>query len=185
MTIATIYNLISKEEVEKLIAHFKTYDGHISAIDSNNNFHWGSGDLELESLNDYPDIKKIVKYILDKTEAEFRNNYKIEGTLGFKRIFAQTLKPGAFTHAHNDDDDVNYDGKFKNEKHYSALLMLNDNFGGGELYFKHKDIELKTPPGSLIYFRGNEENLHGVREVTSGERINMVIFFRDYDIVVD
>ena len=29
-------------------------------------------------------------------------------------------------------------------------------------------------------FRGNAENLHGVREVLSGSRINVVIFFRNY-----
>jgi hypothetical protein len=28
-------------------------------------------------------------------------------------------------------------------------------------------------------FRGNAENLHGVREVTSGKRINVIIFFRN------
>jgi predicted 2-oxoglutarate/Fe(II)-dependent dioxygenase YbiX len=59
--------------------------------------------------------------------------------------------------------------------------MLNDNYGGGELYFENEGLELKTPPGSLIYFRGDRQTLHGVREITSGERINMVIFFRDYD----
>jgi hypothetical protein len=181
MAVTTIDGFISPENVKKLVDHFKTYEPVTSDVDPNNDFNWGSGTMELSSLKKYPEEYLIVKSILDRIEKIFLDNYPIEGTFGFKRVFVQTLKKGASTTNHHDDNDLNYDGKFKNEKHYSAILMLNDNYGGGELYFENEGLELKTPPGSLIYFRGDRQTLHGVREITSGERINMVIFFRDYD----
>jgi predicted 2-oxoglutarate/Fe(II)-dependent dioxygenase YbiX len=72
-----------------------------------------------------------------------------------------------------------YPGKPAIEEHYSAILMLNSDYEGGELYFVHHGVEVKLEAGDLIMFRGNAENLHGVREITKGKRINVIIFFRN------
>jgi predicted 2-oxoglutarate/Fe(II)-dependent dioxygenase YbiX len=63
--------------------------------------------------------------------------------------------------------------------------MLTSDYSGGELYFEHHGVELKLDAGDLIMFRGNADNLHGVREVISGQRANVIIFFRNYPMDMD
>ena len=58
--------------------------------------------------------------------------------------------------------------------------MLNSDYEGGELFFEHHGIQVKLEAGDLIMFRGNAENLHGVRTITSGKRYNFIFFYRDY-----
>ena len=66
----------------------------------------------------------------------------------------------------------------------SALLYLNDEYEGGEILFykSHDGDESKADwhkpmPGTLIYFRGGEENPHSVRTILGGERSNLILFF--------
>lgn len=49
---------------------------------------------------------------------------------------------------------------------YATVVYLNDDFGGGEIYFKDDDLtmEMKPVPGSCIIFNANR--LHGTKPVT-------------------
>lgn len=51
---------------------------------------------------------------------------------------------------------------------YAAVLYLNDDYSGGELFFPKKDFKIKPKPGSLVIFPGTEEFEHGVRKVGLG-----------------
>jgi hypothetical protein len=112
-------------------------------------------------------------------EKFFLEHYDMVGAFELKRTFVHIMNTGAEIEAHVDDGDV-YEGKPKIERHYSGILILNDDYEGGELYFNDLDIRLKPPAGSLVLFRGDEERNHGVSEVTAGRRISMPIFFRDW-----
>lgn len=96
---------------------------------------------------------------------------------------AQKWDVGGFASPHSDNSD--YDGNptsFEINK-YVAILYLNDNYGGGDLYFTAPDdlftAELTISPkaGSLIIFPGGIENVHGVTEITEGTRYTMVSFW--------
>ena len=63
------------------------------------------------------------------------------------------------------------------KRHFSAVLMLNDDYEGGFLKFPNQDVQYRLKPGQVIVFRGDENNPHGVSEVTKGMRINFVMFF--------
>lgn len=52
---------------------------------------------------------------------------------------------------------------------WAAVVYLNDDFNGGELYFKNLDIQIKPRPGSLVIFPGTNEYEHGVRVVRPGK----------------
>jgi hypothetical protein len=60
---------------------------------------------------------------------------------------------------------------------HGCVLYLNNDFGGGEIYFPQHDIELKPEPGTLVWFPATAEYLHGVREVTSGLRLTISSFW--------
>lgn len=128
-----------------------------------------SEDLEYEAM------RKVIKICYDT----FTKNYEFKyNRFELKRFFGNVMHTGAINEAHDDDGDV-YPDKPEIEEHYSAILMLSGDYTGGELYFEHHKVSVRLEPGDLIMFRGNAENLHGVRKVLSGKRENVIIFFRN------
>ena len=60
---------------------------------------------------------------------------------------------------------------------HASLIYLNDEYAGGSIYFPKQFLELKPTPGSLVFFPGTTEYLHGVREVTEGIRYTIAGFW--------
>ncbi|KAM8869321.1 prolyl 3-hydroxylase 3 [Spinachia spinachia] len=64
----------------------------------------------------------------------------------------------------------------------SALLYLNDNFDGGELFFTNRDAKtitarVKPSCGRLVGFSSGPVNPHGVTAVTRGRRCALALWF--------
>lgn len=139
--------------------------------------HYG---LRVQDMRDplateYEDLKTVIELAYRHFLASYGMAYN---TFELKRLFGNVMTAGAVNEPHDDDGDI-YPDKPDIEEHYSCVLMLNSDYEGGELFFEHHDIELKLKAGDLIMFRGNAANLHGVREVLSGNRANIIIFFRN------
>ena len=66
-------------------------------------------------------------------------------------------------------------------RHYSALVYLNDEYTGGQIFFPLQKLEPKTSPGTLVHFKGTKDCLHGVTEITSGIRYTIILFLTDTD----
>lgn len=120
-------------------------------------------------------FQKIVSF----AKSFFLNNYPIEESFDLKRMFVHVMKTGAEINHHIDDGDI-YEDKPEFEKHYSAVLVLNDDYEGGEFYFNKLDFKEKLSAGTLVLFRGDAEREHGVLPIISGSRMSMPIFFREY-----
>lgn len=55
---------------------------------------------------------------------------------------------------------------------------MNDDYEGGELYFpQHNGFEIKPKRGTMLIFSGTIDNMHGIKEVTSGTRYTHVTFW--------
>lgn len=130
---------------------------------------------------------KLLLKVLDKCEKYFLEKYDMKWTFAYKRGFLNCMEADTFLPSHSDDEDV-YDGKRKEEIHYSGLLFLTgpEDYEGGEVFFWERnpdgDIDhgrYKPNAGDLVLFKGS--TMHGVDKITSGERINFVIFYRDYN----
>lgn len=129
-----------------------------------------------------PDVVVPVRRAIKIANKFFTSNYSFKyNRFELKRLFGNIMYAGAINEPHDDDGDV-YPGKMDIEEHYSCVLMLNSDYDGGELYFQHHGVQLKLEAGDLIMFRGNAENLHGVREVLDGKRTNVIIFFRNFNL---
>ena len=91
------------------------------------------------------------------------------------------MLPGGFNDVHMDnhyfDDSGNIIVKPKMAFDKSGLLYLNDDYLGGELVFPEQGLSIKAKSGSLIFFEGDYKKPHGVNEVTSGTRYNLVTFY--------
>jgi hypothetical protein len=59
----------------------------------------------------------------------------------------------------------------------SGILYLNDDYKGGEIFFPDQNLTIKPDAGSLIVFEGHFSKPHGVKEVKSGPRYNLVTFY--------
>lgn len=124
--------------------------------------------------------KNIFEEINEKTKSA------VESVFGHKvkanTAHAQKWTEGAFAYPHSDNSD--FDGNptaFEINK-YVAILYLNDGYTGGELYFPEHDLEIKPNKCSIYILPGGVENIHGVKEILSGERHTMLSFWDFADI---
>ncbi len=74
------------------------------------------------------------------------------------------------------DPEVNYKSD-TNDRIYTIIIYLNDDFEGGETYFKNIDMSIKPKKGKAVIFKSLDENgnilkksLHQGSEVTSGTK---------------
>lgn len=124
-----------------------------------------------------PEVLPLLR-VIDLAKNYFQDNYSMQNDFEYKRGFMGSMADGASLQEHSDDDDL-YAGRRKNERHYSGLLFLTDDYEGGELSFPEFDLKVKPPARGLVLFKGSIH--HGVDPVISGTRINYVLFFKDYD----
>ena len=169
-------NVLSPEECKILAEYIES-----NSEDDYRPHYKHSGMLWQEiATNNAPEEHMLVAKALKLADKTFKENYKFTyNRFEMKRLFGNIMYTGAHNYAHDDDGDV-YPGKKDVEEHYSCILMLNSEYTGGELFFEHHNAQVRLEAGDLIMFRGNAENLHGVREVLSGKRVNVIIFFRNF-----
>ena len=160
---------LSKEFLDNAIYGFDPRPGY-------GHYPLNTPDSEISKFLGHTDLQDAAKLAY----RHFLDNYTMTyNTFELKRGFGNIMLKGSSNAQHDDDGDT-YPGKEGVEEHYSCILMLNSDYEGGELYFTHHGIELHLEAGDLIMFRGNADNLHGVRAVLSGYRSNVIMFFKNY-----
>ncbi len=61
-------------------------------------------------------------------------------------------------------------------RNFAAVIYLNEDYDGGEIYFPELGIEMRPVAGTLVCFPGTLKYLHGVRMVTGGMRHTIASF---------
>ena len=118
----------------------------------------------LEVTWDFADKNVGVNNINLKNALDYRTtkifnlmgDFKVTGFLVYQRLYE-----GSQLKAHFDQ----YSDKLVE---WAAVLYLNDDYTGGELFFPKFDYSFKPAAGSLVLFPGTEEYEHGVHPVTAG-----------------
>ena len=151
---------LTKEECSTIIAH---WDGGES-MDYECPDHW-------KGRCAWPDLPEELNYkmrtqITELAEARFND------TLEQENLHMVIWRKGDEMPAHS---DFGADHEFP-ERKYTMVLALNDNYEGGATMFPEKDMGVKLDAGSLVLFAGGD-TLHGVLEVTKGERFTMVCWW--------
>lgn len=59
----------------------------------------------------------------------------------------------------------------------SIVIYLNDDYEGGELYFRNQNLTLKPVAKSMVMFPSTEEFLHEAKPVISGTKYAIVSFW--------
>lgn len=96
---------------------------------------------------------------------------KADSTLELSGIATfQRMQEGVELKAHSDqhtDPSVRY----------AAIIYLNDDYAGGELFFDKLNFSIKPKPGSLLIFPGTDEYSHGVKHVQNGPIRYIIVGF--------
>lgn len=97
-------------------------------------------------------------------------------------LYADTLQlvrwvPGNIQHPHADSEHEDGSPHPYPWRDYASIIYLNDDYEGGVIYFPQHDLELKPKPGTMVTFPGTTEYMHGVTELTSGERYTVASFW--------
>ena len=88
-----------------------------------------------------------------------------------KSLFHSVMNIGA-------KNSLHWDNYIENgEEDVSALLYINDDFAGGELYFPNQNLIIKPKSGTFVFFQGDESVEHEVKTVTDGSRNAFVGFY--------
>ena len=94
---------------------------------------------------------------------------------------AQKWDDGAYASFHSDNsDEEGNPSEFERSK-YAAFIYLNDNFEGGNLNFKHHDVNIKPKTGMIAIFAGGYTNEHEVTKVHNGTRYTIGSFWDNAD----
>jgi hypothetical protein len=59
----------------------------------------------------------------------------------------------------------------------NSVIYWNDDFEGGQFYYRDHDIELEIEPGMAVCHPGDIHYLHGVRKIESGVRWTTPSFY--------
>jgi hypothetical protein len=125
------------------------------------------------------------------TMGELRQKFHeaLESVLG-RRVKNVTMSghkfpTGSYAKPHSDSSEIDGTPNAWQMNKYATILYLNDNYGGGEIYFPQHEIEISPQAGSLLLFEGSHEYLHGVKEITFGNRYTILAFWDNEESVYD
>lgn len=64
-----------------------------------------------------------------------------------------------------------------NETTLSAVIYINDDYEGGEIYFTDYDLAIKPEAGSILFFPSTEDYMHESKPVGAGNKLMIPIFW--------
>lgn len=139
---------------------------------SNDEYIFGEQKWVLDSINNETDdlllfINKEIKDTINKYSSKYAEEHKIE--LGYLTpLSISKYYMGKRMGLHVDSYDNDSDGQDKISPTISVVVYLNDDYEGGELFFKNQKVNIKPSAGSIVIFPSNMPYLHESKVITKG-----------------
>lgn len=165
--IKVIPNFLTKEEIEYLMSDIDSRPS-ISFVSQKD--HDGNPLTYMHQYNGVNDISNII----ERCREQISTSYGIEKEkVRAKEQHLSVVKwtPGTYLKLHV--DDLGY----VTDNHLPVLIYLNDAYTGGEISFELHNMSIKPNIGDFIVFPGNLHYPHEVKEVLSGTRYTLPIWF--------
>lgn len=122
--------------------------------------------------NESMSVLSYVKEAITNASNDYKNQNKINDIGLLAPISFSKYDIGAEMGLHTDSDPRGEDGYKENNSIYmptiSVLLYLNDNYQGGELYFKEFNLTVKPLAGSIVIFPSLPPYYHASLPLISG-----------------
>lgn len=127
----------------------------------------------LDKIN--PEISLVIQNLVNRLKIEVDNFFQVD---------AKPTSPAIVRWMKGYKQEPHADKQLQNGEpndfpwyDLAGLFYLNDDYEGGELYFKNQGIEFKPKPGAAYFFPGDIEYSHGVKEITDGIRYVIPFFW--------
>lgn len=166
--IKVIPNFLSADEIEYVISHVGKEKIQKVSFISQKDEH-GNATSWMHSYQGVVDRDNIFERVL--TEVKKAYGYDNIVKKDTDRLTITRWDQGTKLTLHV--DDLGY----VTDNHLPTLIYLNDDYEGGELSFPTHSITIKPKVGDLIIFPGNMHYAHEVKEVLSGTRYTLPIWF--------
>lgn len=160
-------NFIDRQTCSSLVSSCRTSRSILPRPDRN----------PFEIVTDFSQIYDM-QYVLQMIHAAVKSLYSsvvIEDSIDARNSLLKIQKPGENHSEHtdsnrNNSDDKSYgrsalDEDIKRTSEISTIVVLNDDYRGGEFFFRDHGVRLKLPAGALLAWP-SEGNFHGVDVVT-------------------
>ena len=160
--IVIIENFISKEDCLLVLNSLD------DSIQWRSNTMSGIPDKVSVNLYEKVDAYKILKDALDRLQYTIEMHFGRELEEGFPGI--RVWSKGEYQPLHADGEDPEGNPNEAYIVDYGSVIYLNDDYEGGEIYFPDQEIDFKPKAGTVVFFPSNNMFIHGVKEITNGER---------------
>lgn len=165
-------NFFSKEECDALIAYYE------SSAES-----WQETCFFNARVMD--PIEPSKKNIFPEINQQYFNELRTRLKNVSEEVFGKQVKnlslsahkwlPGAYAGDHSDNSELDGTPNAWRENKFVTIVYLNDNYSGGELYFRDHDLSLAPETGTMVCFDVGINNVHGVTKIESGDRYTMLL----------
>lgn len=127
------------------------------------------------SISD-PNVRALMRSMQDAIGSLVRRTYET-GPLYADSLMLCRWPTGRSMPAHVDNQATHhYSTPWRS---HSAIVYLNDDLEGGELFWTRFHVELTPARGLLVAFPAGEAFEHGVRRIRSGTRYTMACWFTE------
>lgn len=172
--IYTDNNFLEHSCIQHLIRYAQTTSDWVITEDS-----WSEKFIHLNTITD-KNIKNIISKIANDVKIVVEHTENVLVSIETCQL-VRWRKGDKLDPPHADCEHLDGSPHPYPNRHYSALVYLNSNYTGGQIFFPNQNLMPETKPGTLIQFKGTAEYLHGVTEVTDGERYTIVMFLTKND----
>ena len=163
--IVKIPNFISEDECAILIDAFEG-----NALTNSANGFWDNMIVYPGTITDR-NVLDLMSKTSHRTRAVILEEYKPQNKIYSDIIMLCRWDVGKKLQPHIDNQDTHdYSTPWRT---HSALVYLNNDYEGGEIFFPRLNIALKPSAGMLVIFSSGAEHEHGVTEITEGKRYTM------------
>jgi len=187
-----IEDFISDSECETILACLKdkteremndggwTMRSHARGAKANMWNRWLNANNSTYDDNESQAVRLLSDTIMTKIEEEFKDYGVYKKTYTFTRYDIPAVdENGVIINPYN--SNLTLEWHFEGAPHWSPkeqkdimstglVLVLNDDYEGGDLVFKYNNIRIKSKKGMLINVPVEKEYTHGLEDLTSGSR---------------
>lgn len=169
-------NFLTPEECVRLREAFLANPNLIKQ-DVNNDYWNGRIIFAGDFLERNPEIFTLMKTASERVIATLTASYELKKTLYADTVQLVHWPENKFMPPHA--DNCKPDGKPNDVpwRDFGAVIYINDDYEGGELYFTKLDMVLRPKAGMLAAFPATLSHEHAVLKVTKGERITLPAFY--------
>lgn len=160
--VVIIENFVSKENCKFII------DSLDDSIIWGSNTMEGIPDKVSRNFYEKPEAFNILKNAMDRLQDAIEMHFGRPLEEGFPGI--RVWGTGEYQPLHADGEDPEGHPNEAYIVDYGSVIYLNDDYEGGEIYFPDQGIDFKPKAGTVVFFPSNNMFIHGVKEITNGNR---------------